>query len=64
MHTTLLCDNGNLYTSYCANFGSNWNNGDNAGAFQLNVNNAASNTNSNLGARLMLKRHLLDARTF
>jgi len=46
-------DNTNLYTGNCANFSGNWNNGDNAGTFQLNVNNTASNSNSNLGTQQM-----------
>ena len=29
----------------------NWNNGDNAGPFTLNLNNAPSNTNNNIGFR-------------
>lgn len=32
--------------------GGNWSNGANAGLLYLNVNNAASNANSNIGARL------------
>ena len=32
--------------------GANWNNGANAGAFALNLNNDASNANSNIGGRL------------
>ena len=32
--------------------GENWNNGANAGAFALNLNNDASNANSNIGGRL------------
>lgn len=31
--------------------GGNWNNGSNAGVFYLNLNNAASNTNTNIGFR-------------
>lgn len=46
-------DNANLYTGYCANFSGNWNNGDNAGPFQFNVNYTASNSNSNLGTHQM-----------
>lgn len=33
-------------------YGGNWDNGANAGLFYLNVNNAPSNANSNIGARL------------
>lgn len=36
--------------------GGNYNNGDNAGLFYLNGNNAPSNTNSNLGSRLLIPR--------
>jgi hypothetical protein len=32
--------------------GGNWSNGANAGLFYLNVNNAASNSNTNIGGRL------------
>ena len=31
--------------------GGNWNNGANAGAFTLNLNNAPGNTNNNIGFR-------------
>jgi len=31
--------------------GGNWNNGSNAGVFNLNLNNARSNSNTNIGAR-------------
>lgn len=31
--------------------GGNWNNGANAGAFALNLNNGPSNTNTNIGFR-------------
>jgi len=31
--------------------GGNWDNGTNAGAFALNLNNAPSNWNNNVGAR-------------
>jgi len=33
-------------------FGGNWNNGSNAGLWNLNCNNDASNSNTNIGARL------------
>jgi hypothetical protein len=47
-------DNWNLNTSsgYVANVGGNWSNGDNAGPLNCNVNNSASNTNTNIGGRL------------
>ena len=32
--------------------GGNWGNGANAGLFYLNVNNSASNANTNIGGRL------------
>lgn len=35
--------------------GGNYNNGSNAGLFYLNGNNAPSNTNSNLGSRLLIQ---------
>ena len=31
--------------------GGNWNNGSNAGVFNLNLNNPRSNSNTNIGAR-------------
>jgi hypothetical protein len=39
--------------------GGNWNNGTNAGAFTLNLNNTPTNTNSNIGFRVArsLKLH-------
>lgn len=46
------CDNGNDNASRFANAGGNWNNTSNAGAFHLNVNNSATNTNTNIGAHL------------
>jgi hypothetical protein len=33
-------------------FGGNWNNGLQAGSFYWNLNNAASNANRNIGARV------------
>lgn len=35
--------------------GGNWNNGANAGVFYLNLNNARSNSNTNLGFRSALR---------
>lgn len=32
-------------------FGGNWNNGSNAGVFNVNLNNARSNSNNNIGLR-------------
>ena len=34
--------------------GGNWNNGGNAGLFYFNANNTSSNSNSNVGARLLV----------
>lgn len=47
----LFADNGNVNTSNFPNRGGNYNNEGNAGPFYLNVNNNASNINSNIGAR-------------
>ena len=44
-----LADNGNLNAKYLPHFSGNWNNSDNAGTFQLHVNNSTSNSNSNIG---------------
>ncbi len=39
--------------TFCSGFirGGNWNNGANAGAFTLNLNNTPGNTNNNIGFR-------------
>lgn len=37
-----------------ANVGGNWNNGSNAGLFYWNLNNTSSNTNVNIGGRLLI----------
>lgn len=34
--------------------GGNWNNGSNAGLFYFNANNSSSNSNGNIGARLLV----------
>ena len=34
--------------------GGNWNNGGNAGLFYFDANNSSSDTNSNVGARLLV----------
>ncbi len=47
-----FADNGNVNASNFPNVGGNYNNGDNAGPFNANFNNSATNTNSNIGARL------------
>jgi hypothetical protein len=39
--------------------GGNWNNGANAGVFNLNLNNPRSNVNTNIGRRSALPRPLL-----
>ena len=36
------------------NVGGNWNNTSNAGLFYFNGNNSSSNTNTNIGARLLV----------
>lgn len=38
----------------CPISGSNWNDGSNAGVWALNLNNARSNSNNNVGCRLDL----------
>ena len=48
-----VCDNTNVNADQLANFSGNWNNTGNAGVFQLNVNQTASNTNTNYSARQM-----------
>lgn len=53
-------DNANLYASYYANFSGNWNNGDNAGPFQFNVNYSTSSSNSNLGTHQMFDPSFFD----
>jgi hypothetical protein len=35
--------------------GANWNNGSNAGLFAVNLNNAPTNTNTNIGLRCALQ---------
>lgn len=55
-----IADNAYLYASYYANFSGNWNNGDNAGPFQFNVNYATSNSNSNLGTHQMFDCSFFD----
>lgn len=39
-------------SSYVANFGGNYGNGLNAGAFYLNVSNTVTNSNANIGTLL------------
>lgn len=40
-------------TRRAALIGGNWNNGDNAGTFNWNLNNATSNVNRNIGTHLI-----------
>lgn len=40
-------------STHVANVSGNWNNGSNTGLFHLNLNNATSNSNSNIGSHLM-----------
>lgn len=47
----MWCDNGNVNSSNFPNFGGNYDNGDNAGLFNVNFNNSATNTSSNVGSR-------------
>lgn len=51
--TTYFCDTAYLSASRFPYFGGAWNNGDDAGAFRLNVNFSASNQGLAFGARLM-----------
>ena len=41
-------------------FGGNWNNSANAGLWCWNLNNAAGNSNSNIGSRLTLLKEVLN----
>ncbi len=50
------CDNANVNASRLAHTGGNWNNGSNTGAFHLNANNSASNTNPNIGSHLKFSK--------
>ncbi len=45
-----------MYDSCVTYFSGNWNNEGNAGTFQLNVNNATSNSNSNITAHLLFSQ--------
>lgn len=42
-----------------AKFGSNWNNGSNAGTFYWNLNNATTNVNRNISTRLTIFMNLV-----
>ena len=53
--TTFIPDYANSSSGWHAlNVGGNWNNGGNAGLFYFNANNTSSNSNSNVGARLLV----------
>jgi hypothetical protein len=43
----------NSSSGYVCNVGGNYSNGANAGPLYCNVNNSASNTNTNIGGRLV-----------
>ena len=51
--TTYFTDDADLNASRLPYFGGNWNNGDNAGVFRLDVSYTASYANSYFGGRLM-----------
>lgn len=53
--TVGYADYGYLYASYLAYFGGYWSYGDNAGPFRFDVHEAASNTSTDRGARLIYK---------
>ena len=46
----------NLYTSKVTYASGNYSNTDNAGVFQLNVNNSASNSNANISGHLLFSK--------
>ena len=52
-YDTYWCDYGGVIASRLAVAGGVWNSSSDAGAFRLAVNLSASNTNANIGARLM-----------
>lgn len=51
--STYFCDSADLSASCVARFGGHWNDASNAGAFRLDVNNAASGSYAPIAARLM-----------
>lgn len=53
--STYYCDYTVLFASSFSYFGSNWDDGDIAGAFQLIMDSSASYMNSYLGSRIQLK---------
>lgn len=52
-----------MYYTRLPNRGGNWNNGGNAGLFNLNLNNPRSNSNWNIGGRSALHHVTLCAAT-
>ena len=48
-----------LRQPYC---GGNWNNGSNAGVFNVNANNPRSNSNSNIGLRSAQPQYMPEGR--
>ena len=52
-------DNTNLYTSKVTYGSGNYSNADNAGVFQLNVNNSTSNANANIRGHLLFSNLFL-----
>lgn len=55
-HIIKKIDYTNLYTSYITYASGNYSNTDNAGVFQLNVNNSASNSNANISGHLLFSK--------
>ena len=51
--TTYFCDFAALFASCVASFGGGWNSASATGAFQLSANDASSNSNAYVAARLM-----------
>lgn len=56
--TNTFSDNGNLNSGNLPICSGNYSNGDNAGTFYLNVNQATSNANANLSTQLMFSNIL------
>lgn len=62
-HSTLV-ENANYNSGWRVLYvGGNWNNGSNAGLFYFNANNDSSNSNSNIGARLLVYSPFIIAQT-
>lgn len=55
-HIIKKIDYANLYTSKVTYASGNYSNTDNAGVFQLNVNNSASNSNANISGHLLFSK--------